>query len=104
LMAHRDAVGDGDGAEFSRRATGGGDSALDDLGLPHQRDVAGCRFVPAARHSYQRLVDLLGREPHRIEVRAMRCAIGTNGHVAAWKLTLVDGLDVHGGSRVSAFS
>jgi hypothetical protein len=47
LMAHGDAVGDGDGAEFARRAAGGRDALLDRLRLAHQRDVAGRGLVPA---------------------------------------------------------
>ena len=60
LVAHGDAVGHGDGAEFARRAAGGGNAALDGLGLAHQRDVAGCGLVPAGGNADERLVDLLG--------------------------------------------
>jgi hypothetical protein len=59
LVAHGDAVGHGDGAEFPRRALGRGNTLLDDLRLTHQRDVAGRSFVPAGRHADQRLRDLL---------------------------------------------
>ena len=46
-VAHGDAVGDGDGGEFARRAAGGGDALLDRLRLALQRDVARRRLVPA---------------------------------------------------------
>ena len=82
-MAHGDAVRDGDGAKFARRAARGGDPKLDRLGLAHQRDVARRRFVPAGRHADEGLVNLLPRQPHRIIEGAMRCAISTFGGVTA---------------------
>ena len=62
-VAHRDAVGHGDGAELARRRAAGGNALLHDLRLAHQRDVAGRRLVPAGRHADERLVDLLGVRP-----------------------------------------
>ena len=59
LMAHGDAVGDGDRGEFARRAAGGGDALLGRLRLARQRDVAGRGLVPAGRDADEGLVDLL---------------------------------------------
>ena len=59
VVAHGDAVGDGDGAELARRAAGGRDALLHRLRLAHQRDVAGRGLVPAGRDADERLVDLL---------------------------------------------
>ena len=55
LMAHRDAVGDGDGGEFARRAAGCRDALLGRLGLARQRDVAGRRLVPGGDDADDRL-------------------------------------------------
>jgi hypothetical protein len=60
-MAHGDAVGDGDGAEFSRRAASGSDALFHGLRLTHQRDIAGRGLIPAGRHADERLMDLLCR-------------------------------------------
>jgi hypothetical protein len=46
-MAHGDAVGDRDGAEFARRAAIGLDALLHCLRLAHEGDVAGSGLVPA---------------------------------------------------------
>ena len=83
LVAHGDAVGDGDGAELARRAAGGGDALLDRLGLAHQRDVAGRGFVPAGGDADERLMDLRRGQTHRVIIGAMRRALGAFGHVPA---------------------
>jgi hypothetical protein len=83
LVAHGDAIGDGDGAEFAGCAAGGGHTALDRLGLAHQGNVAGCGFIPAAGHADEGLVNLLLSQAHGIEVRPMRGALRSNGDMAA---------------------
>jgi len=95
LVAHGNAVGHGDGAEFARGAAGGGDALLGRLGLAHQRNVAGRGFIPAGRHPDERLVDLLGGQAHGIEVGAMGRARGTFRHVTARQTCLDVGLRVH---------
>src|SRR3982074_2906000 len=95
VMAHGDAVGHGDGAEFARSAACGGNALLDRLGLPHQRDVAGRGLVPARRHADERLVDLLGGEPHGIEIGAMRRPFRALRHMTARQSLLDVGLGVH---------
>src|SRR5581483_5793547 len=87
--------GDGDGAEFARRAVGGGDALLHGLRLAHQGDVAGGGFVPAGGDADEGLVDLLARQTHRVVIRAMRRAGGPLGHVAARQPRLVERLGVH---------
>ena len=72
LMAHRNAVGDGDGAELTRRTAGIVNTGLGRLGLPHQGNVTRRGFVPARHHADERPVNLLFRQPHRIVVRSMR--------------------------------
>jgi hypothetical protein len=94
-MPHGDAVGDGDGAELARGAAAGGHALLHRLSLAHQRDVAGGRLVPAARHADEGLMDLLPGEPHRVIEGAVRRPLGTLGHVAAGQLRLEVGLRVH---------
>ncbi len=88
LMAHRDAVGDGDGAEFARRAACFLDALLGRLRLAHQRDVAGRGLVPACGDADKRTMDLLFGEPHRVIVGAMRRAFGALGHVAGGSFDL----------------
>src|ERR1700737_1043547 len=94
-MAHGDAVGHGDGAEFARRTAGGGDALLDRLGLTHQRDVAGRSLIPARRHADKRLVDLVGGQPHGIEIRAMGRPFRALRHMTARQSLLDVGLGVH---------
>ena len=98
LMAHGDAVGDGDGAELARGAAGGGDALLHGLSLTHQRDVAGGGLVPATRHADEGLMDLLAREPHRIIEGAVGRAIWTLGHVPAGQLRFESSFRVHDAS------
>src|SRR3974390_1371546 len=84
-MAHGDAVGDGDSAEFARRAAAGGDTVLHGLSLAHQRDIAGRRFVPAGGDADEGLVNLLSRQSHRVIKRTVRSAVGAFSGVAAWQ-------------------
>ena len=82
-MPHGDAVGDGDGAEFARRAVGGDNALLDGLRLAHQRDVAGRGLVPAGGDADEGLMDLLARQTHRVIIGAMRRAGRPLGHMPA---------------------
>ena len=91
-MTHGDAVGHGDGAELARGAAGGGDALLDGLRLAHQRDVAGRGFVPAGGDADEGLVDLPGRQTHRVIIRAVRRPLWTFGNVTARQLGLQVGL------------
>src|SRR5882724_13362262 len=94
-MAHRNAIGDSDGAEFARGTAGGSDALLDRLGLTHQRDIAGRSLVPARRHADERLVDLLAGQPHGIKIRAMRRPLRALRHMPARQSLLDAGLGVH---------
>ena len=89
LVAHGDAVGDGDGGELARRAAGLVHAPLDRLCLTRERDVAGCGLVPAGGDADQGLVDLRLVEPHRVVVRAVRRATRPLGHVPRWQPRLV---------------
>ena len=95
IVPHRDTVGHRDGAEFARRAAGGRDAFLDRLRLAHQRDIARCRLVPAAGDADEGLMDLLGRQPHRVIVGPVRRARGAFGHVPARQPALKVGLGIH---------
>src|SRR5882672_12894993 len=94
-MTHRNAISHGDGAEFARGAAGGRDALLDRLGLTHQRDIAGRSLVPARRHADERLVDLLGGQPHGIKIRAMGRPLRALRHMPARQSLLDAGLGVH---------
>src|ERR1700691_5669854 len=74
-MPHGDAIGDGDGAELARRRAYGRYALLHRLRLAHERDVAGCRFIPAGRYANERLMDLPRRQTHRVIERTMRCTL-----------------------------
>jgi hypothetical protein len=63
LVAHGDAVGDGDGGELARGAVRGLDAQLDRLRLAAEGDVAGRGLVPAGRDADEGLVDLLLGQP-----------------------------------------
>src|SRR5689334_2894793 len=89
-MAHRDAVGDGDRAEFAWRATRLFHAFLRGLRLAHERDVARRCLVPAGDDSDERLMDLGLRQAHRVVVGPVRRAFGTFGHVARRELGFVE--------------
>src|ERR1700677_4370777 len=89
-MAHGDAIGDGDGAEFTRRAASGLHALLGGLGLAHQGDVAGRGLIPAAGYADEGLVDFLLRQPHGVIVRAVRRALRPLGDMARRQLRLVE--------------
>ena len=89
LMAHGDAVGDGDGGELTRRAERLLHTALDRLGLAREGDIAGGGLVPACGHADEGLVDLLLGQPHGVIIAAMRRAIRPHGHVARRQARLV---------------
>ncbi len=63
LVAHGDAVGDGDGGELARRAARLVHAALDRLRLAGERDVAGRRLVPAGGDADEGLGDLASVRP-----------------------------------------
>ena len=94
-MAHRDAVGHGDGDEFARRATGRDNALLDDASLAHQRNIAGRGFIPAGGHANERLMDLLFRQAHRVEIGPMRSARRPLGHMTAWEIFLIENARIH---------
>src|SRR5258708_12871290 len=95
VMAHGDAVGHGGGAEVARGAAGRRHALRDRLGLAHQRDVARGGLVPARRNTDKWLVDLVGGQPHGIEIRAMRRPFRALRHVTARQPLLDAGLGVH---------
>src|SRR6476660_8099319 len=94
-MAHGDAVGDSNGAEFARGGAARGNDALDDLRLAHKRDIAGRRLVPAGGNPDERLVDLLGGQTHRVVKGAMWRTLRAFGGVPARQFRLQTGLGVH---------
>ena len=82
-MAHRDAIGHGDGGEFARRGTGLLHANLRGLRLAGQRDIAGGGFIPAGSHTHQRLRDFLSRQFHGVVIGTMRRALRPHGGVPA---------------------
>src|SRR5215831_11232146 len=99
-MAHRDAIGHRDGAKLTGCAACGSHTLLDGLSLAHQCDIAGSSLIPAGGNADERLVDLLGRQSHGVEIRPMRSALRPLRHVTARQSLLEVGLGVH---RVPAF-
>ncbi len=59
LVAHGDAVGDGDGGELAGGAAGALHALLDAVGQAVQVDVAGGGLVPGAAHRDEGLLDVL---------------------------------------------
>ena len=90
LMAHRDAVGDGDGGEFARRAVGLFDAHLGGLCLTVERDVAGRRLVPAGGNTDERLVNFRLAHAHGIVIRPMRGPRGAFCHITAGQFGFVE--------------
>ena len=82
LVPHGDAIRDGDRGEFARRAERLLHAELHRLRLPVQRDVAGRGLVPAGGDADQRLMNFSLRDPHRIEIAAVRRALRPGGGVA----------------------
>ncbi len=91
LVPHGDAVGHRDGGEFARCSAPAIDTDLHGLSLAIEGDVAGGGLVPAGRHAYQRLVDLLLVEAHGVKVGAMRRPLRSDRGVTARHLRLVEG-------------
>jgi hypothetical protein len=83
LVAHGDAVAHRDGDELPRGTACLVDARLHRLGLRVEGEVAGGRFVPAARDPHPRTVDLRVAEAHRAEERPLRRPLGTLGDDAA---------------------
>ena len=88
LVAHRDAVGDRDGAELHREAAGFEDPVLDRLGEPVQREVARRDLVPRGRHADLRFGEIVVAHADRTQHAARSGAFEPVGDVAA------TGLDV----------
>ena len=82
LMAHSDAVRHRDRAKLARRSVGGFHTFRDCMCLPHQGRITRGRFIPAGRYTDKRLFNVLGREPHRIIIAAVRRALRPFGHMA----------------------
>ena len=72
LVAHGDAVGDGDRRELAGRAVGGLDAGLHRLRLAGEGDVAGRGLVPAGGDADERGVDFLLRHAHGVIEGAVR--------------------------------
>ncbi len=100
LVAHGDAVGDGDGGEFPGRASGRIDAFLCRPGLALERDVARRGFVPTGDDADQGPVNLGFRQPHGVKERPVRRALRPLGHVTAGQPGFVEHLGVHGISSV----
>src|SRR3974377_446083 len=93
-MAHGNAVGNSDGAEFARRSTDRRNSLLDRLRLAHQRDIAGGGLVPAGGDANERLVDLFPRQTHSVIKGPMWRAIRSFGGMPARQFRLQIGFGV----------
>src|SRR5262245_36779473 len=100
LMPHGDAVGDGDGAEFARRAVRRRHALLHRLRLAHQRNVARRSFVPTGGDADKGLMDLLTRETHGVVIGTMGSPGGTLGDVPAGQTRLIERLCVHLNARM----
>src|SRR6202034_2005728 len=68
---------------------------LDGLRLPHQGDVAGRGFVPAGGHANKRLMNLLGRQPHRVVERPVRGTLRAFSGMPTGQPRLQIGFRVH---------
>src|SRR5215813_3970360 len=87
-MAHRDTVGHGDGDELARRAAGGADAALGDLGMTLQCRVAGRGLIPARHHADEWLGDILLGQAHRVVEGAVRRTLRPCLDVAAAEIVV----------------
>ncbi len=83
LVAHRDAVRDGDRAELERVAAAGVDAVLDRLGEAVEREVARRDLVPRARDADLRLGEVVVAEAHGPEHPPRGGLLETVGDVAA---------------------
>ena len=72
LGAHRYTIGDGDGVEFHRRATGGADPRLHFFGEPAVIEIAGHGFDPAVPDTDERLGQVLAGEADGVQHRPRR--------------------------------
>ena len=90
LMAHRDAIGDGDGVEPARGAAACDHALAADIGLRVEGGVARGRVVSGADHADEGPVDLLLGHAHRVVIGAVRRALRADRDVAAGELRLVE--------------
>ena len=91
LVAHGDAVRDGDGAELHGEPAAGVDAFLGALGEPVQGEVAGGDLVPRARHADLRLGEVVVAHADRPEHAARGGGVDSVGNDPA------AGLDVRFG-------
>jgi len=91
LVAHGDAVGDGDGAELERVAARRVHAGLGRLRQPIQREVARRDLVPRTRDADLRLREVVVTQAYRAEHPSRGGGLETIGDLAA------AGLDVHSG-------
>ena len=68
LGAHRDPVGDGDGVDLHRGATGLADALHDILRELAVREIAGHRADPGVRDHHQRSPQVVGHEADRVQL------------------------------------
>ena len=96
LMAHGDAVGDGDGVEAARHAAAFLDTGAGDVGLMIERGVAGRAVVTGGCDADEGAGDFLRGQAHRVIIAAMRRALGPHRDMAAGQLRFVEAVG-HGG-------
>ncbi len=89
FVAHRDAVGDGDGAELHGEPAASVDAFLGALGQPVQGEVAGSDFVPGARDADLGLGEVIVPHADRPEHSAGGRRVDSVGDDPA------AGLDIH---------
>ena len=90
LVAHGDAVGDGDRVEPARRAAGLDHALAGDIGLPVEQGVARSAVVAGGGDADEGFVDILFRHPHRIIIAALGRALRSDTDVAAGQAGLVE--------------
>jgi len=89
LMAHRDAIGDGDGVEPARGAAACDHAFAADIGLRVQGGVAWRGIVARARHANEGPGDVFLGHAHRVVIGTVRRALRPDRDVAAGEFGLV---------------
>ena len=89
LMAHGNAIGDGDGVEATRQTTRLIHATTRDIGLMVERGVTRGGVIPGRDNADKGAGNLLFGQAHRIIIAAVRRALRPYGHMAAGKRRLI---------------
>ena len=102
LMAHGNAVGDGDRVEPAGRAARRDHAFARDIRLAIKQGVAGGAVIARRGDADERLANIFLGHPHRIIIAALRGALGSDADVAAGQTGFIESVG-HSGFQYGFF-